>query len=421
MTMTRALCLALLFAAAGAAETAEEPSEVKVALKAVGPQGDERLGYSSPRKMEIETIAPRFLFEVPKFQAKDPLFFRVSMGETKGVPFYGALDRDPAGLYHDRLYLDRNRDLDLTNDGDPVQARVRDLWTVEGKIVEFLDVQLDLAYTLDGSEIREPYACVFYYVLERGEKVPTAILVERDGWREGTLAIGDQTYRLAVIDDDSDGQFSNSDSWVMRPQDTTTAALLSRDATRSMLFPSWSPDQKWTVEVKGIDAAGRGATVTVTPAKETERDYFVRVARQRQTPEERSLNIDPLRPKVDGNDKVDWITDKDVAYALDIAKSPRVQKRVLVEFGARTCEWCQKMEQYTFRDREVVELSKRFVCLRLQPQTTAQLKAMDDAQKRKVAGTPTYLVLDMNGAEVARHQGFSRPSEFAAWLKAAQK
>ena len=79
------------------------------------------------------------------------------------------------------------------------------------------------------------------------------------------------------------------------------------------------------------------------------------------------------------------------------------------------------MEQYTFRDREVVEMSKRFVCLRLQPQTTAQLRALDDAKKHKVEGTPTYLVLDTNGAEIARHQGFSRPSEFAAWLKAAQK
>ncbi|MHC4547895.1 MAG: thioredoxin family protein [Planctomycetota bacterium] len=408
------VCLALLALAALGASAPEEPREVTVALRAGTPTDEVRLGYSSPRPMGLEPTVPRFLFEIPSLKANDPLFFRVSLGETKGVPFYGALDRTPGGLYHDLLYLDRNRDLDLTNDGDPVAARVRTLWTSERKVVEFLDIRLELPYTVDGKGHHEPYTCVFFYVLERGAKAPGSLLVERDSWREGTVTVGGKEYALALVDDDSDGQFATSDSWVMRPVGGDRKALFSRDATRTMLFPAWSDDQKWTVDVKAVDPAGRSATLRIRPARETERDYFLRVARQRQTPEERQLRIDPLRPKADRNDKVEWIENKDVKYALEIANSPRVQKRVLLDFTSRTCPWCARMYRYTFRDREVVQLSKRLVCAKIAFQREAP-----SARKYKVEGTPTYLVLDLNGAEIARHQGFLRPTEFAAWLKGA--
>jgi hypothetical protein len=404
----------LLLAAIGAGEP-EETHEVTVTLEAKKP-GEVKLGYSAGREMRIEPTVPRFLFEIPDFQAKDPLFFRISLGETKGVPFYGALDRTAAGVYHDLLYLDRNRDLDLTNDGDPVPARIRTIWTNETKLVEFLNITLQLPYAADGKEHKEPYTCVFFFFLEKGKKTPTTMLVERDGWREGMLTVDGKPYVVALVDDDSDGQYSTSDAWAMLPARAEHRRVLHRDNTRTMLFPAWSEDQKWTVDVKKVDPAGRTATLRIRTARETERDYFLRVARQRQTPEERQLKLDPLRPKAESTDKVDWIENKDAKYAREIGNSPNVQKRVLLDFTSRTCPWCAKMYRYTFRDREVVQLSKRFVCARIQFKADSP-----DAKKYHVEGTPTYLVLDLNGAEIARHQGFLRPTEFAAWLKSATR
>jgi hypothetical protein len=414
MSKVREGVAVLLLAALGAGEP-EETHEVAVTLQAQTP-GEARLGYSAGREMEVESTVPRFLIEIPEFQANDPLFFRVALGETKGVPFYGALDRTPAGVYHDLLYLDRNRDLDLTNDGDPVPARIRTIWTSEAKVVEFLNITLDLPYAAEGKEHTEPYACVFFFFLKKGKKVPTTMLVERDGWREGMLTVDGKPYVIALVDDDSDGQYSTSDAWVMRPADADRKRLLDRDASRSMLFPAWSADQKWMVDVKKVDPAGRAATLRIRTARETERDYFLRVARQRQTPEERQLKLDPLRPKADQTDKVDWIENKDVKYARDIGNSPNVQKRVLLDFTSRACPWCAKMYQYTFRDREVVQLSKRFVCAKIWFKEDGP-----DAKKYGVEGTPTYIVLDLNGAEIARHQGFLRPTDFAAWLKSATR
>jgi thiol-disulfide isomerase/thioredoxin len=190
--------------------------------------------------------------------------------------------------------------------------------------------------------------------------------------------------------------------------------LLDRDATRSMLFPSWTGDQKWMVEVKAIDPAGRTAALRVSPAKESERDYFMRVATQRQTEEEKELKLDPLRPKAGDGEAINWLTEKDAAYALEIANKANVQKPVLLEFTSPVCIWCARMERYTFRDREVVALAKRFVCARL-----PFAKDTDDAKKYRIEGTPTYVILGKDGAELARQTGFLRPTDFAPWLQGA--
>jgi thiol-disulfide isomerase/thioredoxin len=403
--------LLLLAMALAADETA--PREVTVALAPGLPGEGAKLGYSSPRKLEIEATAPRFLMELPKFKDPAPLFFRLSLGETKGIPYYGALDREegkPYGL----LYLDRDRDLDLANDGPPVQANIRGLQTSEAKLVEFLDLRLSLPYLVDGKEVTETYACVLFFLSERPEEAPKTLLVERDGWREGMVSLEGEDYAIALVDDDSDGQFTTGDSWVLRPAATPKGEMLDTDATRSMLFPSWSKDQKWTVEVKSVDPAGRTATVRVSPAKETEMEYFLRVAEQRQTPEEKELKLDPLRPKASPDDRIDWIAGKDAGYALDIAGRPNVRKPVLLEFWSPACPWCARMEQYTFCDRETVALAKRFVCAKI-----GFNKGTDDAKKYRVEGTPTYVILGLDGAEIARHSGFLPPTDFAKWLKGA--
>lgn len=409
--MAQGLPLLLLTLALGADET---PTDHVITLAPGLPGEKAKLGYSSPRKLEIETTVPRFLIEIPKFNDPQPLFFRLLLGETKGIPYYGALDRSKDAPHHDLLYLDRDRDLDLTNDGPPIKANVRGLVTSEAMLVEFLDLQLKLPYVVEGKELEETYACVIFYVAEKKDEPPAALLVERDGWREGKVSVEGEDYSLVLIDDDSDGQFTTGDSWVLRPAETPKRDMLDPDATRSMLFPSWSKDQKWLVEVKAVDPAGRTANVRLAPAKESELDYFLRVARQRQTPEEKELNLDPLRPKASPEDKIDWITGKDAEYALDIANTRNVQKPVLLEFWSPACPWCAKMEQYTFRDRETVALARRFVCSKI-----GFNRGTDDAKKYRIEGTPTYVVLGMDGSEIARHSGFLRPTEFAKWLKSA--
>ncbi len=412
---TKSIAVLMLFAALGTSDDTVSPdTEVIVKLKGMVAEGETRLGYSRPRVIRTERTVPRFLFEVPKFQSKEPLFFRIALGQTEGEPFYAALDRSPAGLYYDRLYIDKDRDLDLTNDGEPFKARIRTIWTTNEKLIEFLDLKLELPYRVEGKVSKQAYPCVVFFTLKPGETLPKRVAIERDGWRAGSTKIQGAEYSLVVVDDDSDGQFSTSDSWALLPANTAPAKMLGPDATRTMLFPSWSTDQKWTVEVKAVASGGASVTLLVKRSRETERQYFTRVATAQQTAEERQLKIDPLRPKIGSRQKVDWITRKDAGYALKIAQSPNVQKPVLLAFDQKTCRWCAMMYKHTFTDREVYQLMKRFV-----PARIPFKKSGDDSKKYKAQGTPTYVVLSVEGAEIARHVGFMRPTAFAAWLKSA--
>ena len=413
----RVLVPLFLLAALGAGEGPATTTDVTVQLTGGQPTEKLKLRYFKARPLVVESTVPRFLFEVPGFEAKDPIFFRVSLGESKGVPFYGALDRSKTGEYHDLLYLDRNRDQDLTNDGDPLKATIRTHFEDNRKFVEFLGASLDVPYSVDGAEVKVAYPCLFYYVSKSGDKAPLTIQIERAGWRQGKVAVGGTEYVFALIDDDCDGNYTTGDTWSMLPATADAARLLERDPTRSMLFPSWTTDQKLTVEVKSLDLAGRTAQLRIAPAKETEDAFFLRVAMARQSPEERSLKIDPRRPKADDRAKVKWLPpdpQKGVAYALKIANAPTVKKRVLLDFSAPNCIWCARMNRYTFRDREVVQLSNKFVCSKI-----AFKKGATDTVKYHVEGTPTYIVLALDGSEITRHAGFLRPAEFAAWLKSA--
>ncbi len=421
MTTIRPLLPLLLVASLGLGEDPPEPPknppeaerEVRVELMGKVPEEGAALGYGSPRPLLVETTVPRFLVEIPRFEAKDPVWFRVALGETKGIPFYAALDKSAGSTLWDLLYLDLDRDLDLTNDGPPVKGGVRTVYSNGAKLVEFLDLRLTLPYSVEGVEAREPYSCVLYYIVE-GDARPKTVQVERDGWREGTVALGGTAHVVAVVDDDSDGQFTTGDAWIVRPASVARRDLLSGDSIRAMLFPSWSQDQEHTVEVKSIDPAGRSVTLLVKGATESEGEFFTKVARARQSPEEQQLKLDPLRPKAGENQQIDWLAGKSIQYALDIAAAPRVNKRLVLDFAAPDCVWCGRMERYTYRDREVVQLARRFVFAKIEFR-----KGSAEAAKYGVDGTPTLIILENDGTEVARHAGFLRPGEMAAWLKGA--
>jgi hypothetical protein len=399
----RATLLALALLAAG-----EEP--LSVALAPAVPEGGVAVGYGAARPIAVETSVPRFLMEVPALRARDACFARLSLGGAEGGPFYLALDRSEGGTHHDRLYIDRNRDLDLTNDGDPLAAVVRS-GPEERRLVEFPPFDLAVRYEIEGTVASETYRGAIFYE-GGGDRPPTTLYFERDGWREGTAKLDGIEYRIAVVDDDSDGLFTTSDSWVFQPADAPREGMLSDLRTRAIGYPCWIAGQKRVVEIVTLDRAGRTAALRVADATESERDFFVRVRSKSLTPEERELRIDPLRPRARPDQKVAWLQGKELQYALDIAA--KVRKRVLVEFTAPDCVWCDRMERLTFRDREVYELTRQLVCIRL-----PYVPGMGDSARFGVQGTPTYLVLDAAGKEVARQAGFLEPTRFASFLEKA--
>jgi len=97
-----------------------------------------------------------------------------------------------------------------------------------------------------------------------------------------------------------------------------------------------------------------------------------------------------------------------------VARAAGEHKLVLVEFATDWCKWCKKLEAETLRDSAVVEaLTQAYVPVRLD----AEKEGEAEARRFGVSSYPTIVVLDGQGQEVGRIEGYLGPQEFVAELR----
>ena len=122
-----------------------------------------------------------------------------------------------------------------------------------------------------------------------------------------------------------------------------------------------------------------------------------------------------------------WQTD--LSKALAQAKSDN--KMVLMDFtGSDWCGWCIKFDKETLSTEKFAEYAKTHLELVLvdfpnkKPQSD-ELKAANKAmgEKYKVDGYPTFIVLNADGNEIGRQEGYAPggPEAFIAKLEKFSK
>jgi thioredoxin-related protein len=87
-------------------------------------------------------------------------------------------------------------------------------------------------------------------------------------------------------------------------------------------------------------------------------------------------------------------------------------KRMLLSFHMPGCGWCRKMDAETFTDPQVVELARRFVCVRLDSEMDADLTA-----RYRVTEFPMLILTDAQGRELVRASGYIPPERLAPALR----
>lgn len=127
------------------------------------------------------------------------------------------------------------------------------------------------------------------------------------------------------------------------------------------------------------------------------------------SPDGSAKSTSPATEKADGNG-VQWEKSWDDARK----RSADENKIVMIDFYTSWCGWCKVLDQKTWPDKRVVELSKRLVAVKLDAE--AQPGA-DLAREHKISGFPTVLFLDKAGKQVGRIDGYYPPEEFAPRLK----
>ncbi len=104
------------------------------------------------------------------------------------------------------------------------------------------------------------------------------------------------------------------------------------------------------------------------------------------------------------------------SYEAGLALARQSGKPLLFSFHTPGCGWCQKLDAETFTDPTVVDLTRQFVCVRLDSDVDIAAVA-----RYQVMEYPTTLFADARGKELARLTGYLPPDRFAPALRVVLK
>lgn len=96
----------------------------------------------------------------------------------------------------------------------------------------------------------------------------------------------------------------------------------------------------------------------------------------------------------------------------DLAR--RLRRPILLFFTAEWCQYCHQLADEAFCDEEVVDLSRRFVCVVVDADAEPEI-----CRRFQVRGYPTVLFVSPLAAPLSRIVGKQPPADFVARMRAA--
>ncbi len=356
--------------------------------------GRRHLPYVTPKSVDLDPIdsldAQLILPGRLTSQAVAGFF---QMGNT-GKKRYFLLDKNsPKDRYHNRFIFDENGDDDLTNDADYPLSRGKFIALRNRHYVEFDSVLLTYDFQAKKERTRE-YIRGRLYFWQPVRGLPTTAHFLRNSWRQGNFEFDDQNLSVIVIDDDCNGFFDARDSWAIFQSENADFAEVHFNHFRDMTQLAWFGENAF--EILKIDGSGHGIFLKRrVPEFSKEED----LSRDNPYLEE------PQRPRAAR--EIQWLSSLKKAKQ----RARRARKPVLIKFNARWSGPCITMDERTYRDAEIVSLSDRFICLRLDGDSERRLAKIYD-----ITRYPTTVILDYRGREISRAIGYQPAAEFSAYL-----
>lgn len=159
------------------------------------------VNYYVPQRIELDSVVVESNVKLPTFQSAHPLFGVLVLGDSKDSFVTIALDEAPDKSFS-YIYIDKNNNEDLTDDGEPV-------WDEDKGSYWLKEVLVDVDYLDAPTNAPVPYPVSLYHFKNR---LSHLVVAYRNGYREGEIALKDTTYKIALLDDDLDGLFNDFDN-----------------------------------------------------------------------------------------------------------------------------------------------------------------------------------------------------------------
>jgi thiol:disulfide interchange protein DsbD len=98
--------------------------------------------------------------------------------------------------------------------------------------------------------------------------------------------------------------------------------------------------------------------------------------------------------------------------ALGLAK--KENKPIMVDFYSDHCGWCHKLDRTTYTNSKVIELSKKFISLKIDCDRNRLIPA-----KYQIRGLPTILFIDSKGSVIHSIVGYRKAEDFILEMEKA--
>jgi len=120
------------------------------------------------------------------------------------------------------------------------------------------------------------------------------------------------------------------------------------------------------------------------------------------------IAINYSHPSNQSHDNVKWQTDLNTA----LQEAKNTNKAVFIDFYSDSCSWCKKLDTDTFSDPSVYEkINQNYIPVKINTFLNPDLSS-----KYKIYGIPTLVILNSNGEEIKRQEGYVPAIQLLFWL-----
>ncbi|MBN1699613.1 MAG: thioredoxin family protein [Spirochaetales bacterium] len=117
-----------------------------------------------------------------------------------------------------------------------------------------------------------------------------------------------------------------------------------------------------------------------------------------------------------GAEAIQW--EKDLSVVLKNAE--KKNSLIMIHLYTDWCHWCKELDKRTYTHKRVIDLSEKFVCIRINPEKDGKDK-VDFVKQFDIPGFPTILFVDNRGALYGKIGGFLEGEAYAKEMEAVLK